>query len=144
MNFIRDSISALVEFVNFESIFFGCVTVSFGSYYKVQWNLSNEMGMSYQKYLNSIISLIQSLWNHVYSTCGESPVLRDHKIHWSLYTGLTIPKFQCLVDNNIIYYANLFIRYLIIQVDTLIWYFRVFLPCLYGSLYINYKQFLLN
>ena len=39
----------------------------------------------------SIICLAGSLQNHVYTPCRERPpVLRDHKIWWSLYTDFTV------------------------------------------------------
>ena len=49
-------------------------------------------GKSYEKHINFIICLARSSQNHVYSPCRERPpVLRDHKIKWSLYTGFTAP-----------------------------------------------------
>ena len=50
-----------------------------------------RLGKSYQKHIHFIICLTLSLQNHVYPPCRErAPVLREHKIEWSLYTGFTI------------------------------------------------------
>ena len=56
----------------------------------VQWNWYKGI-KSYEKHIYFIICLARSLQNHVYSPCHERPpVLRDHKIKWSLYTGFTV------------------------------------------------------
>ena len=56
----------------------------------VQWNLY-ETRKVLLKHKNFIICLAWSFQNHVYSPCHERPpVLRDHKIWRSLYTGFTV------------------------------------------------------
>ena len=63
-------------------------------YSHIQWNLYNKTGKVLLKHINFIICLRQSLQYHVYSPCHEwPPVLRDHKIWWSLYTGFTVCMF---------------------------------------------------
>ena len=54
-----------------------------------------KLRKSYEKHTNFIIYLVQFLKNHVYSPCGERPpVLRHHKIYWSLYTSFTVFGFK--------------------------------------------------
>ena len=53
--------------------------------------IRNKGHVNIWNYLKFFICLAQSLQNHVYSLCRERPpVLRDHKIQRSRYTGFTI------------------------------------------------------
>ena len=57
-----------------------------------EWNLYNGTGKSYLKHINFTIYLSRLLQNHLYFPIRERPpVLRDHKILWSLYTRFTVP-----------------------------------------------------
>ena len=74
----------------FNFFFYDCFTV----WYPVQWNLYNETDKVLLKHINFIICLAQSLHNYICFPCRERPpVVRDHKIWWSLYTGLY--RFHC-------------------------------------------------
>ena len=86
----------------FNFFFYDCFTV----WYPVKWNLYNEADkVLLLKHINFIICLAQSLHNYICFPCRERPpVLRDHKIWWSHYTGLY--RFHC--NNSYCYLQAVF------------------------------------
>ena len=69
-------------------------------------------GKSDWKLINFIICLARSLQNHVYSPCHERPpVLGDHKIWWSLYTGFTVSCYIVLHYKTHWRYRSLALRH---------------------------------
>ena len=66
-------------------------------------HVSKRGPKSYQKKLDFIISLAQSLQNHGDCPhCERTPVLKNHKIQWSLYAD-----FNSLAPGSLSCYMNL-------------------------------------